>query len=109
MAVPARIGPCELGAMVAVRCPRDLDDVLRGAGGLWEPGNRRWLIERQRIDRPALLHPPLPNHQLRLGGRGPGDPGKDAPMPSGRRSSRSCADVSEGIRGENAMRDLTIV
>jgi hypothetical protein len=50
--IPARIGPVEfgeLGAMVAVRCPRDLDDVMRRAGGEWEPGSRRWLIERRRM------------------------------------------------------------
>ena len=50
--LPARIGPAEfstLGAMVAVRCPRDLDPVMRRAGGEWEPGTRRWLIERRRM------------------------------------------------------------
>jgi len=51
-AIPARIGPAELstsGAMVAVRCPSDLDHLMQRAGGLWEPGTRRWLIERRRI------------------------------------------------------------
>jgi hypothetical protein len=50
--IPTRIGPAEfgtLGAMVAVRCPSDLDPVMQRAGGLWEPGSRRWLIERRRI------------------------------------------------------------
>jgi hypothetical protein len=50
--LPARIGPVEfdvLGRMVAVRCPRDLDPLIRKAGGLWEPGGRRWLIQRRRI------------------------------------------------------------
>ena len=50
--VPARIGPAEfqvLGGMIAVRCPSDLDPWMRKAGGLWEPGGRRWLIHRQRI------------------------------------------------------------
>ena len=44
-----RIGPAEfstLGAMVVVRCPHDLDPLMRAAGGLWEPGGRRWLITR---------------------------------------------------------------
>jgi hypothetical protein len=39
--LPARIGPAEfstLGAMVAVRCPSDLDPWMRKAGGMWEPG-----------------------------------------------------------------------
>jgi hypothetical protein len=34
---------------IAVRCPRELDTVMRHAGGLWEPGRRVWLIERRRI------------------------------------------------------------
>ncbi len=51
--LPAWIGPCEfgiLGGMVAVRCPTDFDPLMmQRAGGLWEPGSRRWLIERRRI------------------------------------------------------------
>jgi hypothetical protein len=49
---PNRIGPVEfgrLGDLVAVRCPHEFDDVMRRAGGSWEPGSRRWLIERRRI------------------------------------------------------------
>ena len=38
-----------LGAMVAVRCPSDFDPLMRQAGGQWEPGSRRWLIERRRL------------------------------------------------------------
>ena len=56
--IPARIGPAEfgeLGGMVAVRCPRELDPVMRRAGGMWEPGSRRWLIEQRRIG-PVLRH-----------------------------------------------------
>ena len=36
--IPARIGPAEfstLGAMVAVRCPSDLDHLMQRAGGSW--------------------------------------------------------------------------
>ena len=50
--VPGRIGPVELDmlcGMVAVRCPRELVPLMRKAGGMWEPGSRRWLIERRRI------------------------------------------------------------
>ena len=50
--IPRQTCPCqfsELGAMVAVRCPHDYDSVMLKAGGLWEPGSRRWLIERRRI------------------------------------------------------------
>jgi hypothetical protein len=35
--------------MVAVRCPRELDPLMRRAGGTWEPVSRRWLIEHRRI------------------------------------------------------------
>jgi hypothetical protein len=52
-ALPSRIGPAEfrsVGALVAVRCPHDLDRLLQKAGGLWEPGSRRWLIEPRRIN-----------------------------------------------------------
>jgi hypothetical protein len=50
--LPARIGPCEfgdLGRLVTVRCPRELAEVMQRAGGQWEPGSKRWLIERRRI------------------------------------------------------------
>ena len=50
--LPAHIGPVEfgmLGAMVAVRYPREVDPMMRKAGGQWEPGSRRWLIVRRRI------------------------------------------------------------
>ena len=50
--LPARVGPREfdmLGAMVAVRCPQEFADIILRAGGLWEPGSRRWLVERRRI------------------------------------------------------------
>ena len=35
--------------MVAIRCPSDLAPLMRKAGGLWEPGSRRWLVERRRM------------------------------------------------------------
>ena len=50
--MPSRIGPVEFGALgnwVTVCCPRDYDCLMRNAGGQWEPGSRRWLIERRRI------------------------------------------------------------
>jgi hypothetical protein len=50
--IPTRIGPVEfgtLGRLVAMRCSRDLAPLMRKAGGVWEPGSRRWLIERRRI------------------------------------------------------------
>ena len=39
--LPARIGPAEfsvLGGRIAIRCPHDLDDPMRGQGG---DGSRR--------------------------------------------------------------------
>jgi hypothetical protein len=50
--LPARIGPAEfsiLGGLVAVRCPSELGPLLRKAGSTWEPGSRRWLVERRRL------------------------------------------------------------
>jgi hypothetical protein len=37
------------GAYIAVRCPTDLEPLMQQAGGLWEPGSRRWLIRRRRL------------------------------------------------------------
>jgi hypothetical protein len=51
--LPVRIGSAELGQvgrLVAIRAPRELDGIFRQAGGSWDPGSRRWLIERRRID-----------------------------------------------------------
>jgi hypothetical protein len=52
--VSVRIGPAEFSIFnpkwVAVRCPSDLDPLMRNAGGLWELGSRRWLIARRRIN-----------------------------------------------------------
>ena len=39
--LPTRIGRCEfspLGAMIAVRCPHDFDDLMHQAGAQREPG-----------------------------------------------------------------------
>jgi hypothetical protein len=50
--LPSHIGPVEfgmLGRMVALRCPEDFVPILLRAGAAWEPGSRRWLIERRRI------------------------------------------------------------
>ena len=50
--IPASIGPVQfgrLGGWITVRCPRDLDPLMRRAGGEWDPGARHWLIEHRRI------------------------------------------------------------
>jgi hypothetical protein len=50
--LPACIGPVEfdtLSRMVAVRCPKELAHIVQRAGGVWEPGSRRWLVDRRRI------------------------------------------------------------
>jgi hypothetical protein len=57
-AIPAAIGPVEfgtLGGMIAVRCPAELVPLVRKAGGMWEPGSRRWLVERRRMG-PLIRH-----------------------------------------------------
>ena len=38
-----------LGKLVSVRCPREFAEMMRQHGGEWDPGGRRWLIERRRI------------------------------------------------------------
>ena len=51
-ALPHHVGPAvlsTLGQLVAIRAPRELDAVFRRAGGTWDPGARRWLLERRRI------------------------------------------------------------
>ena len=50
--IPAHVGACEFGhrgKLIAVRCPREFDALMRNAGGQCEAGSRRWLIERYRI------------------------------------------------------------
>ena len=50
--LPARIGPAELstlGGLAAVQCPSELAPLMQKAGGIWEPGSRRWLVERRRL------------------------------------------------------------
>lgn len=50
--LPPRIGPVQfslLGNMVAIRCPAELVPLVQKAGGQWEPGSRRWLVQRRRI------------------------------------------------------------
>jgi hypothetical protein len=51
--VPPSIGPVVFGTLgvgwVMVRCPQQYDELMRRAGGVWEPGARQWLIERRRI------------------------------------------------------------
>jgi hypothetical protein len=51
-AIPAHVRPREFGTLgrwITVCCPRDLAPLMRRAAGPWEPGSRRWLIERRRI------------------------------------------------------------
>jgi hypothetical protein len=38
-----------LGGMVAVRCPAELAPLMQKAGGSWEPGSKRWLVEQRRL------------------------------------------------------------
>jgi hypothetical protein len=51
-APPSHIGPAALsalGRLVAIRAPRALDPLFQRAGGTWDPGARRWLLERRRL------------------------------------------------------------
>jgi hypothetical protein len=69
--VPARIDPCQLemlGGMVAVPLSQTSIRWMRQAAGLWEPGSRRWLVERRRI-RPLVRN--LRPRPIRCSG-GPG-------------------------------------
>ena len=51
--VPPSIGPVVFGTLgvgwVMVQCPRQYDELMRQAGGVWEPRARQWLVERRRI------------------------------------------------------------
>jgi hypothetical protein len=51
--VPQSIGPVVFGTLgvgwVMVQCPQQYDELMRRAGGVWEPGARQWLVERRRI------------------------------------------------------------
>jgi hypothetical protein len=43
------IGPTEFNEFadwVAGRCPFDLEPLVQKAGGIWEPGSKRWLVKR---------------------------------------------------------------
>jgi hypothetical protein len=51
--VPPSIGPVVFGTLgvgwIMVRCPSQYDELMRRAGGVWEPAARQWLIQRRRI------------------------------------------------------------
>jgi hypothetical protein len=50
--LPHHVGPAALsplGRLVAVRAPRAFDPLFRRAGATWDPGARRWLLERRRL------------------------------------------------------------
>jgi hypothetical protein len=50
--LPAQIGPARFesfGSMVVVRCPQELAPLVQKAGGVWDPGNRRWLVHSRRL------------------------------------------------------------
>jgi hypothetical protein len=51
-ALPTYIGSTEFsefGVWVAVLCPRDIEPLVPKAGGIWEPGSKRWLVKRRRM------------------------------------------------------------
>jgi hypothetical protein len=50
--LPFQIGPVvftEFGRLVAIRCPQEHAHIVRRAGGVWDPGTRRWLVQRYRV------------------------------------------------------------
>ena len=50
--VPSQVGPVHFetfGKLISVRCPREYAGMTRQHGGEWDPGARRWLIERHRV------------------------------------------------------------
>jgi hypothetical protein len=50
--LPTHVGPCDIGLLgkqIAVQCPKELAHILQRAGAVWEPGSRRWLVQRRRI------------------------------------------------------------
>jgi len=50
--IPPQVGPCRfgrLGTWITVQCPRELDPLMRSAGGTWDSGKRCWLVEQRRI------------------------------------------------------------
>jgi hypothetical protein len=51
--VPPSVGPVLFSTLgvgwVMVRCPSEYGELMRHAGGVWEPAKRQWLIERRRI------------------------------------------------------------
>jgi len=52
--VPSQVGPVHfetLGKLISVRCPREYAGMMRQHGGEWDPGARRWLIDRRRLRR----------------------------------------------------------
>lgn len=53
MEVPSNVGPVLFGTLgvgwIMVRCPSQYDELMRRAGGVWEPGARQWLVQRRRI------------------------------------------------------------
>jgi len=50
--IPQRVGPCRFGRLgfwITVQCPGEVDDMMRAAGGVWDPGERRWLFRLHRL------------------------------------------------------------
>ena len=59
--IPDHVGPCEFGTLgnqIAIRCPAELAHILRRAGAIWEPGSRRWLVQRRRVGPEREVKPP---------------------------------------------------
>ena len=52
--IPEHVGPCRfgrLGLWITVQCPAEFDTMMLNAGGVWDPGERRWLFRLHRLGR----------------------------------------------------------
>ena len=38
-----------MDAWITVQCPTEFDSLMLGAGAVWEPGERRWLLRLHRL------------------------------------------------------------
>ena len=78
---PSNVGPVLFGTLgvgwIMVRCPSQYDELMRRAGGVWEPGARQWLVQRRRIgpvirELERIVDPLFRHAGVHLGDKGQG-------------------------------------
>ena len=47
--IPERAGPCRFGLWITVQRPTEFDSMMLNDGGVWDPGERRWLFRLHRL------------------------------------------------------------